>query len=69
MDSTLSRAGRTTHLKIVVVSLAAAIVVVTIGVYARTGQFATAHAAKEGVTVETAHPASFAGRFFDGTAR
>jgi len=69
MDANLSRAGRTTHLKVVVVSLAAAVVVVTVGLYARTGHFATAHAAKEGVAVETAHPASFAGRFFDGTAR
>jgi len=68
MDTTLSRAGRTTHLKVVAVSLAAAIVVVTVGVYARTGQFAAAHAAKEGVTVEVAHPASFAGRF-DAMAR
>jgi 4-hydroxybenzoate polyprenyltransferase len=42
MDSTLLRAGRTTHLKIVVVALAAAIAVVAIGVNAGMGNFATA---------------------------
>jgi len=42
MHPTLHRAGRTTHLKIVLVSLVAAMVVVVVGINARNSSFATA---------------------------
>jgi hypothetical protein len=41
MHPTLHRAGRETHLKIVLVSLAAAVVVVVVGLSARTSSFDT----------------------------
>ena len=41
MHSTLNRAGRTTHLKIVLVSLVATIAVVAVGLNARTGSIET----------------------------
>jgi hypothetical protein len=41
MHPTLHRAGSTTHLKIVLVSLAAAIAVVVVGLNARTSTFDT----------------------------
>ena len=41
MHPTIHRAGRTTHLKIALVSLAAAIVVVAVGINARNSTFDT----------------------------
>jgi hypothetical protein len=62
MDSTLLCAGRITHLKIVLVALAAAIAVVAIGVNARTGSFATARAPIDTApVVKVGQPAVFAG--------
>ena len=53
MSPTLFRAGRATHLKIVLVSLVAAVVVVVVGINARTGRFETAG----GPTIIKAQPA------------
>ncbi|MBX9844036.1 MAG: hypothetical protein K2Z80_19725 [Xanthobacteraceae bacterium] len=54
MHPTLRRAGSTTHLKIVLVSLVAAIVVVVVGFNARTTSFYTA----DGPAVVKAKPAA-----------
>jgi hypothetical protein len=62
MDSTLHRAGSTTHLKIVLVSLVAAIVVVVVGLNARNDSFDTADT-RSGPAVVKATPApSYAGK-------
>jgi hypothetical protein len=60
MDSTL--ASRTTHIKIVAVSLVAAIAMLVVGINAKTGHFATAHVPDDGVIVKTGQPASYAGQ-------
>ena len=62
MDSTFSRSGRTTHLKIVAVALVAAVVVVVVGINARTGQFATAGSPADGIVLKARQPATYAGQ-------
>jgi hypothetical protein len=59
MDYTLTRAGRTTHLKIVVVALVAAVVVVTVGINARTDHIAIARGPTDGVVVKAGQPTSY----------
>ena len=61
MDSTLHRAGSTTHLKIVLVSLVAAIVVVAVGINARTSSTDTAATAAGSAVVKAGQPPAFAG--------
>ena len=56
MDATLFRAGRATHLKIVLVSLVAAAIVVVIGINARTSNVETARGTT-GLTIVKATPA------------
>jgi len=67
MDSTLLRAGSATHLKIVLVSLVAAIVVVAVGINARTGSFDTA-AATGPLVVKASKTPAYAGNK-DATVR
>jgi hypothetical protein len=59
MNSTLMRAGRTTHLKIVAIALCAVISVVAVGFGARSGSFANS---PHGVAVKTGQPAAYAGQ-------
>jgi hypothetical protein len=61
MDSTLLRARSATHLKIVLVSLVAAMVVVIVGVNARTGSFDTAANATGPVVVKASKTPAYAG--------
>jgi hypothetical protein len=61
MDSTLLRARSATHLKIILVSLVAAIVVVVVGVNARTGNFDTAATATGPVIVKATKTPAYAG--------
>jgi hypothetical protein len=56
MDTTLLNAGRTTHLKIVAVSLLCAIVVVLVGINARTTDTGV------NVVVKAGEPAQHAGQ-------
>ena len=62
MDSTLHRAGSTTHLKIVLVSLVAATVVVAVGINARTSSTDTAATAAGPAVVKAGQPPAFAGK-------
>ena len=57
MDSTLLRAGRITHLKIVAVALVAVIAVVTVGIHAKVGRDETA----KSLVIRAADPANYAG--------
>ena len=59
MDWTLLRAGRGTHIKIVVVALAAVIVIVTAGIHAKTER--NELASSPGV-IRAGEPATFAGQ-------
>ena len=62
MDATLLRAGRTTHLKIVLVALVAAAAVVAVGVNNRTEDFATAGGPIDApAVIKAGQPAVFAG--------
>lgn len=60
MNYTLMRAGRTTHLKIVVTALVAVIVVVAIGINARSDNVATARTPSDGTVAKVGHPSSYA---------
>jgi len=62
MNYTLLNAGRTTHLKIVVVALVAATAVVAVGINARTGGFTTARAPADGTIIKAGQPATYAGQ-------
>ncbi|WP_157100352.1 hypothetical protein [Rhodoplanes sp. Z2-YC6860] len=62
MDSTLLRARGATHLKIVLVSLAAAIVVVVVGINARTSSFDTAATATGPAVVKAVPTPAYAGK-------
>jgi hypothetical protein len=62
MNYSLLAAGRTTHLKIVVVALAAAITFVVIGINARTNDIATAGIRIDGIVVKAGQPATYAGQ-------
>ena len=62
MHSSLHRAGSTTHLKIVLVSLVAAIVVVAVGINARTSGTDTAASANGPAVVKAGQPPAFAGQ-------
>jgi hypothetical protein len=68
MDSTLLRARGATHLKIVLVSLVAAIVVVVIGINARTGSIDTAANATGPAIVKAVPTPAYAGKE-DATVR
>jgi hypothetical protein len=61
MHSTLHRAGSTTHLKIVLVSLAAVTVVVAVGINARTSSTDTVATAAGPAVVKAGPPPAFAG--------
>jgi hypothetical protein len=56
MNYTLTRAGRTTHLKIILVALVAATVVVTVGRNVRTRDVATARGSSDSLGVKVGHP-------------
>jgi len=58
MDSTLLRAGRITHLKIVAVALVAVVAVVTVGIHAKVGGDETAKT----LVIKAADPAAYAGQ-------
>jgi hypothetical protein len=62
MDSSLLRARGATHLKIVMVSLVAAIVFVVVGVNARTSSFDTAATATGPAVVKAVHTPAYAGK-------
>jgi len=62
MDSSLLRARSATHLKIVLVSLMAAIVVVVVGINARTNSFDTAANATGPAVVKAVHTPAYAGK-------
>ena len=62
MDSSLLRARSATHLKIVLVSLVAAMVVVIVGVNARTTSFDTAATATGPAVVKAVHTPAYAGK-------
>jgi hypothetical protein len=63
MNHSLTAASRTTHLKIVVVALMAAIVVVTVGIAARVTAMdvETARIRTQGVVVKAGKPAAYSG--------
>ena len=60
MDPTIFRATRAMHLKIVLVSLVAVIVVVTVGLNARTGSFDTAGTASGPVVLKAGQAQTYA---------
>jgi hypothetical protein len=60
MDYMITRACRTTHLKIVVVALVAAIAVVAVGINARVGDMTTARGPAAGTVVKAGQPAAYA---------
>lgn len=60
MDSTFLRAGRNTHLKIVGVAAAAVVIVLAVGLGARTGHFATAQGPSGGAVVKAGQSATLA---------
>jgi len=62
MDYSLLSAGRTAHLKIVAVALAFSIVVVIVGINARTTDIATAQVQANGVVVKAGQPTKSAGQ-------
>jgi hypothetical protein len=63
MNYSLTTASRTTHLKIVVVALMAAIVVVAVGITARVTAMdtETARIRTQGVVVKAGKPAAYSG--------
>ena len=62
MHHSLLDAGRTTHLKIVALSLAGAIAVVLIGLNARLGDSESAHLQTSGPVVKAGQPETLAGQ-------
>ena len=64
MHASIGNAGRTTHLKIVVVALVAAIVVVAVGINARTGDTGnvTARIKTDGRVLKAGKPATYTDR-------
>ena len=62
MDSTLLRAGTTTHLKILAVALVASVAIVAVGMNARTEHLATNRATADGIIVKAGQPAIYAGQ-------
>jgi hypothetical protein len=61
MDHSLLSARLNTHLKIVSVALALAIIVVLVGVNARTSDVASAGVQTKGTVVKAGQPAEYAG--------
>jgi hypothetical protein len=61
MDSTITRAGRTTHLKIVITALAAVIAVVVVGINARVSDVDTARSPAGPTVIKAGQPATYAG--------
>ena len=62
MDSSLFRAGRTTHFKIVAISLVSAIVIVLIGVNARNSDELTAQIRPASGVVKAGQPAIYSSK-------
>jgi hypothetical protein len=62
MDYSLLRANRTTHLKIVAVSLVAATLVVIVGLTARTTDINTGRVQTSDPILRAGQPATFAGQ-------
>jgi hypothetical protein len=62
MNYSLLAAGRTTHIKIVVVALAAAITFVVVGINTRTSDIPTARIQVDGIVVMAGQPATYAGQ-------
>jgi hypothetical protein len=62
MDSTLLRAGRTTHLKVLAVALAASIAIVVVGLNARSEYLPTVRATADNIVVKAAQPGIYAGQ-------
>ena len=60
MNTTLWHADRNTHTKIVAIALVAAIVVLAIGINARTSNSATASGTAKNVIVKAGQPATYA---------
>ena len=61
MDYMIARARRTTHLKIVVVALVAAIAVVAVGINTRVSDVTTAQGPAGNHVVKAGQPATYAG--------
>ena len=62
MNYTMHSAGRATHLKIVVLSLVGAIVVVLVGLNARTTEISSIYLKTSGAVVKAVRPGTFAGQ-------
>ena len=62
MDSTLWRAGRTTHLKVLAVALSASIVIVVVGLNARSEHLPTARATAGSIVVKAGKSGTYAGQ-------
>ena len=62
MNYTMHSAGRTTHLKIVVLSLVGAIVVVLVCLNARTTEISSIYLKASGAVVKAGQPGTFAGK-------
>jgi hypothetical protein len=62
MNSSLFHAGRATHLKIVAVSIVCVIIVVLVGINARTADLATAQIRSANGVVKAGQPAKYAGQ-------
>ena len=62
MDSTLLRAGKTTHLKILAVALSASIAIVVVGINARSDHLPTVRATADNIVVKAAQPGIYAGQ-------
>lgn len=62
MNYSLLAAGRTIHLKIIVVALVAAITFIVIGINAGTSHIATARIQTGGIVLKAAQPAIYAGQ-------
>ena len=60
MESTLLRAGRTTHLKIVAVAVLASVAVVVVAVNARTEQLSTIRSTADSIVVKAGQPSTYA---------
>ena len=62
MSPSILNAGRTTHLKIVAVALVAGVVVVAVGINARTTNLDTARVETDRAIVKAGQPATYAGQ-------
>ncbi len=60
MDSTLLRAGATTHLKILAIALLGSVAIVAVGINARTEHLPTVRAKADSIVVKAGQPAIYA---------